>query len=89
MVRFKYIIPCTKNGYTYILALIMLVLIMLCSGHTITANESSNLIRTKDELKEVKLLLNWKHQFQFAGYYAAIHKGFYEDLGLKGINYRK
>ena len=29
-------------------------------------------------LKKVKLQLKWKHQFQFAGYYAAIEKGFYK-----------
>ncbi|TAJ13479.1 hypothetical protein DMA11_08680 [Marinilabiliaceae bacterium JC017] len=27
--------------------------------------------------------LKWTHQFQFAGYYAAIEKGFYADKGLK------
>ena len=26
--------------------------------------------------------LKWKHQFQFAGYYAALEKGFYRDAGL-------
>ena len=31
----------------------------------------------------VKLQLKWKHQFQFAGYYAAIEKGYYKDVGLK------
>lgn len=30
----------------------------------------------------VTLQLRWKHQFQFAGYYAALHKGFYRDAGL-------
>jgi len=30
----------------------------------------------------VKMQLSWKHQFQFAGYYAAIEKGFYKDEGL-------
>lgn len=30
----------------------------------------------------VTLQLAWKHQFQFAGYYAALHKGFYRDAGL-------
>ena len=34
------------------------------------------------ELKEVSLQLQWKHQFQFAGYYIAKEKGFYEDEGL-------
>jgi len=30
----------------------------------------------------VSLQLNWLHQFEFAGYYAALHKGFYKDVGL-------
>jgi len=30
----------------------------------------------------VTLQLRWLHQFQFAGYYAAMHKGFYKDAGL-------
>jgi ABC-type nitrate/sulfonate/bicarbonate transport system substrate-binding protein len=32
-------------------------------------------------LEEVTLQLIWKNQFQFAGYYAAKEKGFYEDVG--------
>jgi diguanylate cyclase (GGDEF)-like protein/PAS domain S-box-containing protein len=28
------------------------------------------------------LQLKWKHQFQFAGFYAAIEKGYYRDAGL-------
>jgi diguanylate cyclase (GGDEF)-like protein/PAS domain S-box-containing protein len=34
-------------------------------------------------LDEVTLQLNWKHQFQFAGYYAALEKGFYRNAGLE------
>jgi class 3 adenylate cyclase/ABC-type nitrate/sulfonate/bicarbonate transport system substrate-binding protein len=34
-------------------------------------------------LDRVSLQLKWKHQFQFAGYYAAIEKGFYREHGLK------
>jgi len=33
-------------------------------------------------LEKVKLLLKWKHQFQFAGYYAAIAQGYYQKAGL-------
>lgn len=32
--------------------------------------------------KEIKLQLRWKHQFQFAGYYMALEKGFYKDAGF-------
>lgn len=34
-------------------------------------------------LEKVVLQLKWTHQFQFAGYYAAIEKGFYKDAGLE------
>jgi diguanylate cyclase (GGDEF)-like protein/PAS domain S-box-containing protein len=34
------------------------------------------------ELEPVVLQLKWKHQFQFAGYYAALEKGFYRQAGL-------
>jgi diguanylate cyclase (GGDEF)-like protein len=37
----------------------------------------------KRPAEPVTLQLNWKHQFQFAGYYAAIEKGFYRDAGLQ------
>src|SRR5262245_49626878 len=33
-------------------------------------------------LDRVSLQLKWRHQFQFAGYYAALAKGFYRDAGL-------
>ena len=33
-------------------------------------------------LEKVTLQLAWKHQFEFAGYYAAIEKGYYKDVGL-------
>lgn len=34
------------------------------------------------ELKEVSLQLQWKYQFEFAGYIIAKEKGFYKDIGL-------
>src|SRR5580698_9768986 len=33
-------------------------------------------------LDRVSIQLKWKHQFQFAGYYAALERGFYRDAGL-------
>ena len=33
-------------------------------------------------LTQVRLQLNWQHQFEFAGFYAAKAKGFYRDAGL-------
>jgi ABC-type nitrate/sulfonate/bicarbonate transport system substrate-binding protein len=33
-------------------------------------------------LESVSLQLKWKHQFQFAGYYAALEQGYYREAGL-------
>ncbi len=30
----------------------------------------------------IKVRLQWKHQFEFAGFYAALEKGYYKDAGL-------
>ncbi len=39
-------------------------------------------LQSISQLDTVTLQLKWKHQFQFAGYYAAIQQGFYEKEGL-------
>ena len=47
-----------------------------------------------DNNRVIKLQLKWLHQFQFAGYYMALEKGYYADSGLdveirqagKGVN---
>ncbi|MEM7017216.1 MAG: ABC transporter substrate-binding protein, partial [Pseudomonadota bacterium] len=36
----------------------------------------------QEQLDKVKVQLKWHHQFQFAGYYAALEQGFYRDAGL-------
>jgi len=38
---------------------------------------------TEGALDSVTLQLKWKHQFQFAGYYAALDKGYYRAAGLE------
>ena len=35
-----------------------------------------------EPLTSVSLQLKWRHQFQFAGYYVAKEKGYYEQAGL-------
>ena len=32
--------------------------------------------------KNISLQLEWKHQFEYAGFYAAIEQGYYKDIGL-------
>lgn len=46
--------------------------ILICAGS----------IRTHAQLVSLKLQLKWKHEFQFAGYYAAQLKGYYKDEGI-------
>ena len=40
-------------------------------------------LAAQPHLEPVTIQLRWFHQFQFAGYYAAIEKGFYTDEGLQ------
>ncbi len=39
-------------------------------------------------LQKVTLQLQWKHQFEFAGFYAAVAQGYYRDAGLK-VSFRE
>ncbi|OUR74765.1 hypothetical protein A9Q76_00240, partial [Arcobacter sp. 31_11_sub10_T18] len=36
-----------------------------------------------DNLEEINVQLNWKHQFEHAGFYAAVEKGYYKQIGLQ------
>ncbi len=38
--------------------------------------------KSEKTLKKVVLRLKWVHQAQFAGFYAAVEKGFYEEAGI-------
>lgn len=38
---------------------------------------------TAEAVEKVSLQLRWDHQFQFAGYYAALWNGYYADAGLR------
>lgn len=68
-----------KHAFDFALTaeLFLSLLICLCCGLPLTvwAEEAP-------EAEFVTIQLRWHHQFQFAGYYAAIEKGFYADEGL-------
>ncbi|NTW39942.1 MAG: ABC transporter substrate-binding protein, partial [Cellulomonadaceae bacterium] len=54
-----------------------------CSASAADEAESSTSADTgSSELTPVKLQLQWLTQAQFAGYYAAVAQGYYEDEGL-------
>ncbi|MBU0632866.1 diguanylate cyclase [bacterium] len=42
----------------------------------------SSFLHADDKLEDVSLQLQWKHQFEYAGFYAAQEKGFYKEVGL-------
>ncbi|MCG8337749.1 MAG: ABC transporter substrate-binding protein, partial [Proteobacteria bacterium] len=50
---------------------LLIVTLLLCSFEDCPADDT------------IVLQLKWRHQFQFAGYYAAIEKGFYREEGLQ------
>ena len=63
----------TKPGRSFLLrGSLWLLAALLCLAPTARA----------ERLDSVTLQLKWHHQFQFAGYYAALEKGFYRDAGL-------
>lgn len=39
-------------------------------------------VGSANALEHVRLQLKWQHQFQFAGYYAALERGYYREAGL-------
>jgi ABC-type nitrate/sulfonate/bicarbonate transport system substrate-binding protein len=45
-------------------------------------NESYANATSSEKSEKVILQLRWDHQFQFAGYYAALWQGYYEDAGF-------
>jgi len=51
----------------------LLVAAALCAGTTLLPAHGGDAVRVQ---------LKWRHQFQFAGYYAAIAQGYYRDAGL-------
>jgi PAS domain S-box-containing protein len=71
----------TKGTKPSSMSLVLVLTLSIFSLNVAYAKEENT--SKPADLTEVRLLLNWKHQFQFAGYYAAIQKGFYEEVGLK------
>ena len=52
---------------------------ILC--HPLTGGAAPSSVEKK--LQSIDFQLRWMHQFQFAGYYAAIEQGYYREVGLE------
>jgi len=60
-----------KRGFCHLFCWVIVILAMLPSH-----------VPAAEKLEHVTLQLRWFHQFQFAGYYAALEKGYYREAGL-------
>ena len=58
------------------LKILFLIVIIFCNNLFATNNTKEN------PLEKTTLQLEWKHQFEFAGFYAALEKGYYKDIGI-------
>jgi NitT/TauT family transport system substrate-binding protein len=71
-----------KTHFLLLSALFVFSLILAACGKDDTATGKPE-EGSKDELTPVKLQLKWVPQAQFAGYFMALEKGYYEDEGLE------
>jgi signal transduction histidine kinase/ABC-type nitrate/sulfonate/bicarbonate transport system substrate-binding protein len=80
-----------KNKVQYFFSILLILCIMLTLAKNIEAKDSERYAVEKtavnsnyeEKLNPVRLELCWLHQFQFAGYYAAVERGFYRDAGFQ------
>lgn len=73
IVGYNYVMK-SASKLTQLLLLVLLFLFLIFQPVTVLAEGFV--------ASPVTLQLKWKHKFQFAGYYAALHKGFFQDEGL-------
>lgn len=71
-----------RAGYSLLPGNFRVVVCMLAIFLAATAALADS-ATTGASLDKVILRLKWLHQFQFAGYYAAIEKGYYREAGLE------
>jgi diguanylate cyclase (GGDEF)-like protein len=62
--------------------LAVLALCCMMSPGGLAETSTAPAAATAAQLQPVSVQLKWTHQFQFAGYYAALHQGYYRDVGL-------
>ena len=59
-----------------------LLLLIVFAGRPAHSDDQVAAMNHSDDLESVTLQLKWKHQFQFAGFYAALEQGYYKEAGL-------
>ena len=63
-------------------AAISLMLIILFAPFSSADVQALSDANKPASLLPINVQLKWRHQFQFAGYYAAIEQGFYQEAGF-------
>lgn len=74
---------CSASAYNEFMDkyLIKVVLVVFCL-FAVNAANAKNTPSLQSDLIPITLQLNWNHQFEFAGFYAAIQQGYYQKAGL-------
>ncbi|RUT80111.1 ABC transporter substrate-binding protein [Ancylomarina longa] len=67
-----------KKSRKYSIAISGILFLFLFASFSAFSNNASK----QAPLQKIRLQLKYYHQFQFAGYYAAVQKGFYKEEGL-------
>jgi NitT/TauT family transport system substrate-binding protein len=68
---------------TFLLFAVMALILSACGSKGTSNTESVKPASSTTELIPIKLQLKWVPQSQFAGYFVALNKGYYEKEGLK------
>ena len=70
--------------------LLQLLIALICGWFLFTSNSyasqisaplSQSVSQSNQPLTPIKVQVNWNHQYQFAGFYAAIKNGYYQQAG--------
>ena len=64
-------------------AFFLLGIVFACSCPATLRQAAAEESTSPKSQETVRLQLKWRHQFQFAGYYAAIEQGYFQEAGLK------
>ncbi len=60
----------------------LIIVMTICSTVALSQPGRAQQLGKKNNLVQITLQLPWHHQFQFAGYYAAIDQNYYKDAGF-------
>ncbi len=79
--RISQLIKCTALCLLETVSLTLILLLGLIFWFPAARAQATT--NSDKSIEKVTLQLKWHHQFQFAGYYAAVEKGYYSDDGLE------